>query len=72
MTEDIERDFHYTISVKPWYRGEMVSFLSGETLVAYGETPTEAKQRVEILLLKEIEDRDLTIIERLGPKPSPT
>jgi hypothetical protein len=68
VTEDIERrNVPYTISVTLAYRGSAVSPISGKTLVAFADTVEEARQRVDLQILRECEERGLTIEGRYDP-----
>jgi hypothetical protein len=50
------------------WKAEIVSPISGETLVAYGDTVEEARQRADLHILRECEERGLTIEGRYDPK----
>ena len=52
----------YTVAVGLVYRAETRSPISGQTLTAYGNSPLDAKRKVDALIFGEAEQRGLTII----------
>lgn len=62
---EIEVQRNYFTSVQMCWRAECVSPISGNRLEAYGSTPTEAKQRIDMQVLGEANARGMRI-ERTG------
>lgn len=67
MSETL-RNLHWHVTVTRLYRGVGVSPITGRELIAYGETVEEARQRVDLLLLRECVERGITIVQRTAIK----
>ena len=64
MSDMVNKAVVWNVSVDQVYRGKGTSPISGTVFVAYGDTPEEARQRVDIQLLRECEERGITIMGR--------
>jgi hypothetical protein len=57
----------YRTIVEQWWRASTTSPISGEELVAYGETVEDARRAVDLMLMHEAHERGLRIERSYGP-----